>query len=134
MTTVSLVVSVLVFAGTSTIVDFWGSESQDNILLNMFGPILCGDVLLGGRYAGYSTCFRKEAGSHGRDTLGIFRVHQFEKVEQFCITSPYGTESWDMHEEMLKNSEDFYQQVSILDVVELLVVFFLSLGTCIWVC
>ena len=33
-------------------------------------------------YCGYSTCFRKEAGSHGRDTLGIFRIHQFEKVEQ----------------------------------------------------
>ncbi|CAM6018027.1 unnamed protein product [Sphagnum balticum] len=65
------------------------------------------------RYAGYSTCFRKEAGSHGRDTLGIFRVHQFEKVEQFCITSPHGTESWDMHEEMLKNSEDFYQELEL---------------------
>ena len=38
------------------------------------------------KYVGYSTCFRKEAGSHGRDTLGIFRVHQFEKVEQFCVT------------------------------------------------
>ena len=38
------------------------------------------------RLAGYSTCFRKEVGSHGRDTLGIFRVHQFEKVEQFCVT------------------------------------------------
>lgn len=34
------------------------------------------------QYAGYSTCFRKEAGSHGKDTWGIFRVHQFEKVEQ----------------------------------------------------
>ena len=63
------------------------------------------------RYAGYSTCFRKEVGSHGRDTLGIFRVHQFEKVEQFCITSPIGNNSWDMHEEMLKNSEEFYQKV-----------------------
>lgn len=63
------------------------------------------------RYAGYSTCFRKEAGSHGRDTLGIFRVHQFEKVEQFCITSPNGSDSWEMHEEMLKNSEDFYKEV-----------------------
>ncbi|MCO5556498.1 hypothetical protein L7F22_010047 [Adiantum nelumboides] len=38
------------------------------------------------KYAGYSTCFRKEAGAHGKDTWGIFRVHQFEKVEQFCIT------------------------------------------------
>ena len=63
------------------------------------------------RYAGYSSCFRKEAGSHGRDTLGIFRVHQFEKVEQFCLTSPNGNDSWDMHEEMIKNSEDFYKMV-----------------------
>ncbi|GAB2279871.1 hypothetical protein Dimus_014507 [Dionaea muscipula] len=65
------------------------------------------------RYAGYSSCFRKEAGSHGRDTLGIFRVHQFEKVEQFCITSPNGNDSWDMHEDMIKNSEDFYQMLKL---------------------
>eukprot|EP00897_Mesotaenium_endlicherianum_P008380 jgi/Mesen1/7570/ME000392S06831 len=65
------------------------------------------------RYAGYSTCFRKEAGSHGRDTLGIFRVHQFEKVEQFCITGPDGTLSWEMHEEMLKNSEDYYKELGL---------------------
>ncbi|KAK9293146.1 hypothetical protein L1049_021132 [Liquidambar formosana] len=65
------------------------------------------------RYAGYSSCFRKEAGSHGRDTLGIFRVHQFEKVEQFCITSPNGNDSWDMHEEMIKNSEEFYKTLKI---------------------
>ena len=44
------------------------------------------------RYAGYSTCFRKEAGYAGRDMWGIFRVHQFEKVEQFCITEP--EKSW----------------------------------------
>ncbi|KAL3516104.1 hypothetical protein ACH5RR_023006 [Cinchona calisaya] len=65
------------------------------------------------RYAGYSSCFRKEAGAHGRDTLGIFRVHQFEKVEQFCITSSNGNDSWDMHEEMLKNSEEFYQMLKL---------------------
>ncbi|XP_077212714.1 serine--tRNA ligase-like isoform X2 [Tasmannia lanceolata] len=64
------------------------------------------------RYAGYSTCFRKEAGSHGRDTLGIFRVHQFEKVEQFCLTGPTG-DSWAMHEEMIKNSEEFYKELNI---------------------
>ncbi|CAL0302285.1 unnamed protein product [Lupinus luteus] len=65
------------------------------------------------RYAGYSSCFRKEAGSHGRDTLGIFRVHQFEKVEQFCLTSPNDNASWEMHEEMLKNSEDFYKALNL---------------------
>ena len=63
------------------------------------------------RLAGYSTCFRKEAGSHGRDTLGIFRIHQFEKVEQFCLTAP--EDSVAMHEEMLKNSEDFYKSLQI---------------------
>ncbi|BAD87664.1 putative seryl-tRNA synthetase [Oryza sativa Japonica Group] len=65
------------------------------------------------RYAGYSTCFRKEAGSHGRDTAGIFRVHQFEKIEQFCVTSPNDNESWEMHEEMIKNSEDFYKEIGL---------------------
>ena len=44
----------------------------------------CYDVCLS-RYGGVSTCFRKEAGAHGKDTWGIFRVHQFEKVEQFVI-------------------------------------------------
>ncbi|KAL6873596.1 hypothetical protein ACP4OV_013678 [Aristida adscensionis] len=65
------------------------------------------------RYAGYSTCFRREAGSHGRDTAGIFRVHQFEKIEQFCITSPNGNDSWEMLEEMIKNSEDFYKELGL---------------------
>ncbi|XP_074341666.1 serine--tRNA ligase, cytoplasmic-like [Apium graveolens] len=61
------------------------------------------------RYAGYSGCFRTEAGSHGRDTLGIFRNHKFVKVEQFCLTSPEGNDSWDMFEEMITNCEEFYQ-------------------------
>lgn len=63
------------------------------------------------RYAGISPCFRKEAGAHGKDCWGIFRVHQFEKVEQFCITTP--EESWAMHEEMIKASEEFYQTLNL---------------------
>lgn len=63
------------------------------------------------RYGGFSTCFRKEAGKHGKDNLGIFRVHQFEKIEQFCITSP--EESWNMHEEMLKIAEEFHQSLGL---------------------
>lgn len=62
-------------------------------------------------YCGYSACFRKEAGSHGKDTWGIFRVHQFEKVEQFVICSP--EESWDIHENMVKHSEEFYKSLGI---------------------
>lgn len=63
------------------------------------------------KYAGYSTCFRKEAGSHGKDTWGIFRVHQFEKVEQFCITEP--EKSWEVFEQMVANSEEFYQSLGL---------------------
>ena len=65
------------------------------------------------KYMGYSTCFRKEAGSHGRDTLGIFRVHQFEKIEQFCVTGPDDDESWKMLEDMISTSEDFYRSLGI---------------------
>ncbi|OBZ76146.1 Serine--tRNA ligase, cytoplasmic [Grifola frondosa] len=63
------------------------------------------------QYAGYSTCFRKEAGSAGRDMWGIFRVHQFEKVEQFCLTEP--EKSWEMFDTMIGNSEAFYQTLKI---------------------
>ncbi|CAG9865016.1 unnamed protein product [Phyllotreta striolata] len=65
------------------------------------------------RYAGMSTCFRQEVGSHGRDTRGIFRVHQFEKVEQFCLTSPFDNKSWEMMTEMIGNAEEFYQALEI---------------------
>ena len=65
------------------------------------------------RIAGYSTCFRKEVGSHGRDTLGIFRVHQFEKVEQFVAVVPDGDDSWIEMERMIGNSEAFYQSLGI---------------------
>ncbi|KAI8920729.1 hypothetical protein BC831DRAFT_477301 [Entophlyctis helioformis] len=63
------------------------------------------------KYAGQSTCFRKEAGAHGRDTWGIFRVHQFEKVEQFVLTEP--EKSWEMHAEMLLASEEFYKSLGL---------------------
>lgn len=63
------------------------------------------------RYCGYSTCFRKEAGAHGRDTWGLFRIHQFEKIEQFCITEP--EVSWEMFEEMIGASEAFYRSLGL---------------------
>jgi seryl-tRNA synthetase len=51
------------------------------------------------RYAGYSTCFRREAGSYGKDLGGMFRVHQFDKVEMFSFCRP--EDSWDEHEFMV---------------------------------
>jgi len=63
------------------------------------------------RYAAVSPCFRRETGSHGHDAKGLFRVHQFEKVEQFCIAS--SEDSWGLHEEMLTAAEEFYQSLEI---------------------
>ncbi|MGC8565238.1 MAG: serine--tRNA ligase [Thermoplasmata archaeon] len=62
-------------------------------------------------YAGISPCFRKEAGSHGKDTKGIFRVHQFNKIEQFVYCKP--EDSRNMHEELLKNAEEIYQMLNL---------------------
>lgn len=59
------------------------------------------------KYAGTSACFRKEAGRHGKDMSGIFRVHQFEKIEQFVICSSENGESWRHMEDMLVNATDF---------------------------
>jgi len=61
------------------------------------------------KYVGYSTCFRKEAGAHGKDVQGIFRVHQFEKIEQFVVTAP--DKSWEMHDTLLAISEEFMQSL-----------------------
>jgi len=63
------------------------------------------------RYGGSSSCFRKEAGSHGKDVWGIFRVHQFEKVEQFIYCKP--EDSWDELEKMISTSEKFYQALNL---------------------
>jgi len=63
------------------------------------------------KYAGVSSCFRREAGSHGKDTLGIFRVHQFEKVEQFVFCKP--DNSWNIFEELITNSEEIYKELNI---------------------
>jgi len=70
------------------------------------------------RYAGVSPCFRKEAGAHGRDQKGIFRVHQFDKIEQFVYTRP--EDSWKEHEKMLAVAEEFYQKLEIPHRVMLL--------------
>jgi seryl-tRNA synthetase len=63
------------------------------------------------RYSCVSPCFRKEAGAHGRDMKGIFRVHQFEKVEQVIFSRP--EDSWKEHEKMLRLTEKFYQKLGL---------------------
>jgi len=58
------------------------------------------------RLAGISPCFRREIGAHGLDTKGLFRVHQFTKVEQFVFCKP--EDSWRIHEELLTNAEEIF--------------------------
>jgi seryl-tRNA synthetase len=63
------------------------------------------------KLAGISTNFRKEAGAHGKDTRGIFRTHQFNKVEQFVFCKP--EDSWEMHEQLLRNAEELVQKLGL---------------------
>lgn len=63
------------------------------------------------KYTGISPCFRTEVGSHGRDTKGIFRVHQFEKVEMFVFSRP--SESWKHHEEMISTAERMVRELKL---------------------
>jgi len=63
------------------------------------------------KLAGASPCFRKEAGVHGKDTRGIFRTHQFNKIEQFVFCKP--EDSWKIHEELLHNAEDIVQKLGL---------------------
>ncbi len=63
------------------------------------------------RLAGISPCFRREIGAHGLDTKGLFRVHQFTKVEQFVYCNP--EESWQIHEELLANAEEIFRNLDL---------------------
>ncbi len=63
------------------------------------------------RYAGFSTCFRREAGTYGKDTAGIFRVHQFDKVEMFVFTTPDA--SVEEHDRLLDVEESLVQQLEV---------------------
>ena len=74
------------------------------------GEILEGDALPL-RYAGFSTCFRREAGAAGKDTRGMFRVHQFDKVEMFVFTFPEA--SRDEHERLLEIEEELVQELQL---------------------
>ena len=74
------------------------------------GEILAGDELPL-RYAAFSPCFRREAGAAGRDTRGMIRVHQFNKVEQFSLTRPES--SWDELELLLANTEELVRDLGL---------------------
>jgi len=92
--------------------------TSEHALAAMHSDEIIDGKLLPIRYGGVSPCFRKEAGAHGKDQKGIFRVHQFEKVEQFVFSRP--EESWNEHERMIQTAEEFYQKLDIPHKVMLL--------------
>ncbi|RLI40811.1 serine--tRNA ligase, partial [Candidatus Bathyarchaeota archaeon] len=63
------------------------------------------------KLVGVSANFRKEAGAHGKDTRGIFRTHQFNKIEQFVFCKP--EHSWKIHEELIRNAEELVQKLGL---------------------
>ncbi len=91
--------------------DLYMIGTSEHAIASMHMDEILEGIKLPIRYAGFSSCFRKEAGAHGRDMKGIFRVHQFEKVEQFIFCRP--EESWREHERMLVLSEEFFKQLGI---------------------
>jgi seryl-tRNA synthetase len=91
--------------------DLYLIPTAEHALLALHNNDIIEQTILPLRYAGISPCFRKEAGAHGRDTKGIFRVHQFEKVEMFLFSAT--EDSWKLHEELLHNVEDFFQSLKI---------------------
>ncbi len=91
--------------------DLYLIATSEHPMASMFMDEIIEPGELPKKFAGVSPCFRKEAGTHGKDTKGIFRVHQFNKTEQFVYCEP--EESWDFHEELIKNAEELYQGLEL---------------------
>ncbi len=91
--------------------DLYMIGTSEHAMASMFMDEILEGSKLPFRFGGTSPCFRKEAGAHGKDMKGIFRVHQFEKVEQFIYCSPENSK--EEHESMLAVSEEFYEQIGI---------------------
>ncbi|UCG04257.1 MAG: serine--tRNA ligase [Candidatus Heimdallarchaeota archaeon] len=89
---------------------FFIATSEQPLAAFHMGELLDEDTLPR-KYCGISLCYRREAGSHGKDTKGIFRVHHFHKVEQFAFTHP--EKSQEMHEKMIGNAETLFQRLEL---------------------
>ncbi|MBN2734391.1 MAG: serine--tRNA ligase [Methanomicrobiaceae archaeon] len=111
------------YEGVTDLADFenvmYAIEGEDEFLIatseHPMAAMYMGEIFeekdLPLKLAGISPCFRREIGSHGLDTKGLFRVHQFNKVEQFIYCRP--EDSWALHEELLKNAEDIFQMLGL---------------------
>lgn len=91
--------------------DLYMIPTSEHAILGYYYNEILNENELPIKFAGISPCFRKEAGSHGKDTKGIFRVHQFNKIEQFIYCKP--EESWEFLEELVHNTEEMLQMMKI---------------------
>ena len=91
--------------------DLYLIGTAEHAMASMYADEILDGASFPMRCAAISPCFRKEAGAHGKDQKGIFRVHQFEKVEQFVFSRP--EDSWEEHEKMIAITEEFFQKVEI---------------------
>jgi len=98
--------------------DLYLIGTSEHAMVSMYADEILDGNSLPSRYAAISPCFRKEAGAHGKDQKGIFRVHQFEKIEQFVFSKP--EDSWKEHEKMIGVTEEFFQKLEIPHRVVLL--------------
>ena len=91
--------------------DLYLIGTAEHAMASMYADEILDGASFPMRCAAISPCFRKEAGAHGKDQKGIFRVHQFEKVEQFVFSRP--EDSWEEHEKMIAITEEFFQKLEI---------------------
>jgi len=98
--------------------DLYLIGTSEHAMVSMHTNEILDGNSLPARYAAISPCFRKEAGAHGKDQKGIFRVHQFEKIEQIVFSKP--EDSWKEHEKMIGVTEEFFQKLEIPHRVVLL--------------
>jgi len=98
--------------------DLYLIGTSEHAMVSMYADEILDGNSLPVRCAAISPCFRKEAGAHGKDQKGIFRVHQFEKIEQFVFAKP--EDSWKEHENMIAITEEFFQKLEIPHKIVLL--------------
>jgi seryl-tRNA synthetase len=91
--------------------DLYLIATSEHAMAVMYSDHLFNEDELPKKFLGVSPCFRKEIGSHGVDEKGLFRVHQFNKVEQFVFCNP--EESWKIFEQLIKNSEEIFKKLKL---------------------
>jgi seryl-tRNA synthetase len=91
--------------------DLYLIATSEHAMASMFMDEVINADTLPIKLVGVSSCFRREVGAHGKYTRGLFRVHQFNKVEQFIFSLP--EQSWELHEELQQNCEELYQALGL---------------------